>query len=709
MSVNAQRLIAFLCFSQTLFLASTFRTWEAVGVVAFVAGVVIWMRNRRISRDQQETPSRLPNWIRNSLLAILFCVIVGVAAAWRWASQVGESINPIYVAVDVLAHAAFFSSLVVWSLRPHRGHVSMLPLGLFVVLLCVAAGGASQSIAAQTTVALSACLGFTLASQVILGAQQGGGSIFVYDRSERGTTNWLGPLFSMLTLSVLMMATSAIGNATNYVLPGIQEQLQQQLQARFDAVADQSTIGGTRYVRGSTLGVIRRHMMGEPNEIALRIHADVAPGYLRGHAFDLYRRRQWFPAGGSRDFSDVASIQDRVFAPSAAGTTILSEPLNRALTRFGLVEQANDRTINLEIHNDPLKGQLVFLPLTTRWLEARSSELVVTHHGIVRLGVDVTKPYIAGVGLFSLREQLDPDRREVLLQVPDSIAREVNRVADQVCAQSTTSTAKATAISQFFQQQFTYSLNSTKPPRRRDPLGYFLETKHGAHCEYFASATVMILRSAGVPARYVTGYVADEFVEDEEMWVARNGDAHAWAEAYDDVSERWFPVESTPGRTYRTVDPNETIEEADSFFDVFGRDDDDDSDSLLSQVLGWLLSTRVTDPLLFVFRVAQLPLFFVVVYLLWSRYLKPSRSELDPIDLQSRKMLRKVDRLLRKYALVRLPSETPYQFADRIEVRRCDPETPISRDADKQLSAISRWYREYADARYQGKLPSPLV
>ncbi len=61
----------------------------------------------------------------------------------------------------------------------------MLPLGLTVVLLCVAAGGASQSFAAQTTVALAACLGFTLASQIILGAQQeSGGAIFVQDRSR---------------------------------------------------------------------------------------------------------------------------------------------------------------------------------------------------------------------------------------------------------------------------------------------------------------------------------------------------------------------------------------------------------------------------------------------------------------------------------------------------------------------------------------------
>ncbi len=97
MSVNAIRLIGFLFFCETLFLASTFRTWLAVCAVAFLAGAVIWMRNQRVCRTQDESPSRLPRWFRGLLIAITIGSIVGFTAAWRWASQVGESINPIYV------------------------------------------------------------------------------------------------------------------------------------------------------------------------------------------------------------------------------------------------------------------------------------------------------------------------------------------------------------------------------------------------------------------------------------------------------------------------------------------------------------------------------------------------------------------------------------------------------------------------------------
>ncbi len=177
-----------------------------------------------------------------------------------------------------------------------------------------------------------------------------------------------------------------------------------------------------------------------------------------------------------------------------------------------------------------------------------------------------------------------------------------------------------------------------------------------------------MLRSVGVPARYVTGYVADEPSEDQSgLWLARNQDAHAWVEAFDDQTGRWFPVESTPGRSYRTVEPEQQAEVASSLFSGLLDSGDDENDTWLGRIIAWLASTRVTDPLLALFRFTQLPLFLILVYVLWSRYLKPSQSLGDPADVQSRKMLRHVDRRLRKFSLVRRPSETLYQFADRID------------------------------------------
>jgi transglutaminase-like putative cysteine protease len=706
MSVKEKWLIGFLFLLQALFLASTFRTWLPVCTATLISGAIVFVWHGRAARESR---SPMRRWLSWTMILVMLAAIVSVTTVWRLSSQIGESINPIYVGIDIVTHVALFSSLFVWTIQSDRGHVSMLPLGLLVVLLCVAAGGASQSFAAQSTVALAACLGFALASQIILAAVRDTGDVrTVRHPAADGNSGRMGLLFSMLTLSILLMATSVIANATNLVLPSIQDKVQKQLQASFDAAGEDLYIGGTRYVKGSRIGSIRRHMLGDPQEIALRIAGDLSPGYLRGHAFDLYRTRRWTSAQNMRvgPYSQIPSSKDRSVPPSGTGTVELKISLRTPLLRFELVPSGNEKTVNLEIYNDPLKGPYVFLPLTTRWVEASSRNLVVTSHGIVRLGVDVTKPYVAGVGRSVRRERLDPKRREMLLAVPFFVSPETMRIADQVCAAQPTAPAKAAAVSQFFQREFSYSLTATQTPEDTDPISHFLRTQHAAHCEFFASATVLVLRSAGVPARYVTGYVADEFSDEESMWVARNGDAHAWAEAYDDSTGLWIPVESTPGRTYQTVDPTDETQMSEGFFDALGMEDGADGNSLLGRTLGWLLSIRATDPLMIVFRIAQLPLFCVLAFLLWSRYLRPARSDVDSIDLRSRKMLGKVDRRLRKHSLVRMPSETLYQFADRIDGHRSEPAQDGIREL---LSAVSVWYRDYANARYQGELPTPYL
>jgi hypothetical protein len=451
-------------------------------------------------------------------------------------------------------------------------------------------------------------------------------------------------------------------------------------------------------------------MLANPREVALRVYSKVPPGYLRGTVFDVYRSGRWMDSGSieySR-FEQNTGARDRNLMPTSAATTALQRGNTQDLKRFAFVSPTPSQIIPLEIHNDPMKGPMVFLPLTTHWIEARSREIFVTSHGIIRLGVDVTRPYVAGVGSGLPREELSTVKRQLATEVPMPLQPVLMQTAETVCQSASTATAKAAAISNYFQTEYAYSLSSPRTPRGVDPLTHFLETKHDAHCEFFASATTLMLRSVGVPSRYVTGYVADEPSEEENgLWLARNQDAHAWVEAYDDRSGRWFPVESTPGRRYQTVEPNQQDEIASNMFGGLLDQDDDETDTLFGRLLGWFLSMRATDPLLLLFRLAQLPLFFVLAFVLWTRYLKPALGQ-DDADVQSRKMLRQVERKLRKHALIREPSETLYQFADRIDQAASNPSRPHREEVTRRLVRTADWYRAYADARYQGRLPEPL-
>jgi transglutaminase-like putative cysteine protease len=108
---------------------------------------------------------------------------------------------------------------------------------------------------------------------------------------------------------------------------------------------------------------------------------------------------------------------------------------------------------------------------------------------------------------------------------------------------------KVQRISAFFQQGFQYSLDLHQPPQNTTPLSAFLLDHQSGHCEYFASATSLLLRAAGIPTRYAVGYIAQEYNPATQQYIVRARNAHAWVMAYVDGS--WQTVETTPGNGLR--------------------------------------------------------------------------------------------------------------------------------------------------------------
>ena len=103
-----------------------------------------------------------------------------------------------------------------------------------------------------------------------------------------------------------------------------------------------------------------------------------------------------------------------------------------------------------------------------------------------------------------------------------------------------------------------YSLNLKGVPLNDNYLEYFLFEQHKGYCEHFATASTILMREKGVPARYASGYCVspDEFKKekikdkylDGEYYVAyvKDRDAHAWSEVYT-KEYGWIPVDMTKG------------------------------------------------------------------------------------------------------------------------------------------------------------------
>lgn len=80
--------------------------------------------------------------------------------------------------------------------------------------------------------------------------------------------------------------------------------------------------------------------------------------------------------------------------------------------------------------------------------------------------------------------------------------------------------------------RFQYTLNSPARPEGVDPLEDFIAANPRGHCEYFAGALTLMLRSVNIPARVVVGYRGGDFNVVGQFYQVRQLHAHSWVEAY---------------------------------------------------------------------------------------------------------------------------------------------------------------------------------
>ncbi len=721
-----------LLLMQGLFLGETFGTLT-VTMIFFVCFGLLAMWRARLSAVKGVPMDTVGRSFASQLGWGVFLMLdSAIVCLWRFRSHFGDTFNPVAYFFDAFAHVCFVLGMLFFVRRPRDGHPAMLGLGLLVVMLAAASGASSHSLASQITISVLACVAFLFASRFILHSwyrdqrrlqlrQRGATTLSLGTRLAKQSAASVGPakqdharigwLFSVVMLSAFLTGTGFVANATSTMLPEVQRIVHDHLKSSFDATSQDINIGSTHYVSGSRLGAILWHKTADPTGIALRAHSGSTPGYLRGHVFDDYAMGRWNELSEStvaKENPQADSFETRVIEPSGVATTRIEGLAMRRLRRFDFSDSEVPSVATVQIQNDPLKGRVWFTPLSTRWIEAQARSIYLGSHNVVEHGINARFPYVAGVAFEPTKETLGPIRTAALTNVDDSVIEPIDTMAKEICEGHLTNTAKAKAIAKHFQEQYEYSMQGVPVPGRGDPLVHFLNTKHPAHCELFASASVLMLRSVGVPSRYVTGYVCEEFNTEEGCWLARHRDAHAWAEAYDDVTETWFPVESTPGRAYQTLAIGGS--EDNSLGDAANDADDvkSENSSIVSRAVGWLLSNRATDPLTLIIQIGQWPLLFLGLFMLWRRLRRGGENKGNPDDVRSRQMLATVDRKLHKMSLNRSPNETLHQFAARLEEQAECAELPPHGDS-QLLCRYAKWYREFAEARYQGQMPTPFL
>jgi hypothetical protein len=133
--------------------------------------------------------------------------------------------------------------------------------------------------------------------------------------------------------------------------------------------------------------------------------------------------------------------------------------------------------------------------------------------------------------------------RETYLQLPKLDPR-IPELAKQIMVRADNPYDKARAMEIYLRVHYGYTLDlSGSPPP--DPLAYFLFDKRAGHCEYFASAMTVMLRSAGIPARIVNGFLTGEYNDVGGDFIVRASDAHSWVEVFF-PTYGWLTFDPTP-------------------------------------------------------------------------------------------------------------------------------------------------------------------
>src|SRR5262245_5039963 len=134
-------------------------------------------------------------------------------------------------------------------------------------------------------------------------------------------------------------------------------------------------------------------------------------------------------------------------------------------------------------------------------------------------------------------------QRYITLQ-PAKLDPNISKLAHDVTRNAPTPYDKARAIENYLKTSFRYTLDlKTTGP---DPLAEFLFQTREGHCEYFATAMVIMLRTLEIPARIVNGFQMGEYNELNDMYSVRESDAHSWVEAYFPRTDSWVEFDPTP-------------------------------------------------------------------------------------------------------------------------------------------------------------------
>jgi len=160
--------------------------------------------------------------------------------------------------------------------------------------------------------------------------------------------------------------------------------------------------------------------------------------------------------------------------------------------------------------------------------------------------------------LRQIREVEASERMHPYLQLPEEIPARVHELAQEITAGAEAPYDKVKAIERWLADRYEYRIDSPIPPPGSDAVDHFLFETDVGFCEQFASATAIMLRSLGIPARVVVGFTPGSRSAFTGYYEVRASDAHMWVEVYFD-RYGWYEFDPTFAVPLAEYDLGESI------------------------------------------------------------------------------------------------------------------------------------------------------
>ena len=294
-------------------------------------------------------------------------------------------------------------------------------------------------------------------------------------------------------------------------------------------------IGFSETVALGTIGELKQN-----DEVVMRVrleNSDVRAARelrWRGVALDEFTGTTWKKSMAARRLEQKNS--DRGFFQ--LGTT---EALQRLTTQTVFLEPLDSPVLFAAARAVAVQGDFPFIRV-----DAEGS-LQSRHHDFERVIYkafsDISEPDVNFLRR-DTRAYSAPSFR--YLQLPETLDPQIRELAAEMITRGRARNRYDAAKTVELELQNNYDYSLSMKASGPDPLADFLFNVRAGHCEYFATAMAVMLRTQGIATRVVNGFLPGQYNEAAGAYTVRQSDAHSWVEVHFPETNSWVLFDPTP-------------------------------------------------------------------------------------------------------------------------------------------------------------------